>query len=108
MVSAPCEVVQHISGLDAMICAAVLRDHSEREVVAAGNRQERTAFPPPTRRGASPLAQRCAPQARPGGDSHPNLRDVAGPDPLAHTRGSLGSPNTISPMMLRCTCDEPA
>lgn len=108
MVLAPCEVVQHISWLDAMICAAVLRDHSKREVVTAGHWQERTASPPAWRRGATPLAQRSAPQARTTDHSDRDLHDASDLDPLPHTRGSLGRPSTISPMMLRCTCDEPA
>ena len=91
-----------------MICVAVLRDHSKREIVAAGDRQERTTLPPPAWCRATPLSNRRTPQQRATSNSDDYAHNALGARTLAHTRGSLGSPNTISPMMLRCTCDEPA
>ena len=107
---APCEVVQHIGGDRRMICVAVLGEHAEPEVLATRHREERAVAPPAAGGGAPRLADSGDPQPRPTCDHD------ADSQPRGHTaterrgaqRGSFGRPSTISPMMFRCTCDEPA
>lgn len=109
LLAAPFDVADDIVGHDCVIGAAVLSDHSKAQIVATWYWEKRPSAPPPTRCHSLPLTQSSGPQtwfAR-------NRRADRSCQPQRRLwrrfqRGSLGSPNTISPMMLRCTCDEPA
>ena len=91
-----------------MMLVAILGEQPELEVVAPWQGQERPVPPPPRAGQAHHLPNGLGPQARPcrhrAGDSQP----VPQADTARTQRGSFGRPNTISPMMLRWICDDPA
>lgn len=107
---APCEVVQHIGRDRRMICVAVLGEHAEPEVLTTRHREERAVAPPAAASGAPRLAHSGGPQSGPTGDHDADSqpRDHTATEWRGAQRGSFGRPSTISPMMFRCTCDEPA
>ena len=91
-----------------MMLVAVLGEQPELEVVAARQGQERPV-PPPARAGqARRLPDRFGPQTRPCCDCAGNGQPLPQADTARAQRGSFGKPSTISPMMLRWICDEPA
>jgi hypothetical protein len=91
-----------------MMLVAVLGEQPELEVVAARQGKKRPV-PPPARAGqARRLPDRFAPQTRPCCDCAGNGQPLPQADTARAQRGSFGKPSTISPMMLRWICDEPA
>jgi hypothetical protein len=91
-----------------MMLVAVLGEQPELEVVAARQGKKRPV-PPPARAGqARRLPDRFGPQTRPCCDCAGNGQPLPQADTARAQRGSFGKPSTISPMMLRWICDEPA
>ena len=129
--AAPVEIRDDVRRLGVPVIA-IGRLQAEAEVRRIRERDERGSAPPARRREPEQLGHRRRPQTGPPRESDKRPRRPAGRqgrwrrrqaragvasltafwssrhDDGVAGRGSLGRPRTISPMMLRCTCEVPA